>query len=93
MLLFNNKYISLIFSSIRLIPELECVDVPKEVCVRVRNNPKKIKKPIVKRWCYTPTETETETGSADDSTETASNNNGAETETNTETIVPDAGTE
>jgi len=77
----------------KLIPELECVDVPKEVCVRVRNNPKKIKKPIVKRWCYTPTETETETGSADDATETASNNNGAETETNTETIVPDAGTE
>merc|ERR1719361_2708650 len=25
----------------KLIPELECVDVPKEVCVRVRNNPKK----------------------------------------------------
>lgn len=76
----------------KLIPELECVDVPKEVCVRVRNNPKKIKKPIVKRWCYTPTETETETGSAE-STEPASDNNGAETETNTETVVPDSGTE
>lgn len=69
----------------KLIPDLECVDVPKEVCVRVRNNPRKIKKPIIKRWCYTPTE---ETGS--DSTDTTPDNG---VETNTETIVPDAGTE
>ena len=69
----------------RLIPDLECVDVPKEVCVRVRNNPRKIKKPIIKRWCYTPNE---ETGS--DSTDTTPDNG---VETNTETIVPDAGTE
>jgi hypothetical protein len=33
-----------------------CVDVPKEVCVRVRKNPRKIKRPIIKKWCYVPTE-------------------------------------
>ncbi len=32
------------------------MDVPKEVCVRVRNNPRTIKKPIVKKWCYVPTD-------------------------------------
>ena len=41
-----------------MIPDLECVDVPKEVCVRVRKNPRVIKKPGIKKWCYTPTSTE-----------------------------------
>lgn len=35
-------------------PTEECVDIPKEVCVRAKVNPRKIKKPIVKKWCYTP---------------------------------------
>merc|ERR1712032_1153261 len=44
----------------RLVPKLEpteeCVDVPKEVCTRSRTNPRKVKKPVVKKWCYVPTE-------------------------------------
>ena len=43
----------------RLVPELRptesCVDVPKEVCVRSQANPRKVAKPVVKKWCYTPT--------------------------------------
>lgn len=31
-----------------------CVDVPKEVCSRMRRNPRIIQRPIVKKWCYTP---------------------------------------
>jgi hypothetical protein len=44
----------------KLVPKLEpaeeCVDVPKEVCTRSRTNPRKVKKPVVKKWCYLPTE-------------------------------------
>jgi len=44
----------------KLVPKLEpteeCVDVPKEVCTRARTNPRKVKKPVVKKWCYVPTE-------------------------------------
>jgi len=44
----------------KLVPKLEpteeCVDVPKEVCTRSKTNPRKVKKPVVKKWCYTPTE-------------------------------------
>merc|ERR1711936_560244 len=40
----------------KLVPKLEpteeCVDVPKEVCTRSRTNPRKVKKPVVKKWCY-----------------------------------------
>jgi hypothetical protein len=43
----------------RLVPELRptesCVDVPKEVCTRSQANPRKVAKPVVKKWCYTPT--------------------------------------
>ena len=35
-------------------PTEECVDVPEEVCTRSRTNPKVVKKPVVKKWCYTP---------------------------------------
>jgi hypothetical protein len=35
-------------------PTEECVDIPKEVCVRQRTNPRKIQKPVIKKWCYTP---------------------------------------
>jgi len=36
-------------------PTEECVDIPKEVCSRSRKNPRKVQKPVVKKWCYTPT--------------------------------------
>merc|ERR1711953_1163503 len=44
----------------KLVPQLqeveECVDVPKEICTRSRTNPKKVKKPVIKNWCYQPSE-------------------------------------
>ena len=47
-------------------PAEECVDIPKEVCVRQRTNPRRVQKPVIKKWCYTPT-IETEFGSRPDS--------------------------
>ena len=39
----------------KLTPTEECVDVPKEVCTRSRvPKPEPIKKPVIKKWCYTP---------------------------------------
>jgi len=38
----------------RLVAAEECVDVPKEVCSRSKSNPRKIKKPVIKKWCYVP---------------------------------------
>jgi hypothetical protein len=42
----------------KLVPQLkpteQCVDVPKEVCTRSQSNPRKVKKPVIKKWCYTP---------------------------------------
>merc|ERR1712141_72256 len=40
----------------KLTPTEECVDVPKEVCTRSRTNPRKVKQPVVKKWCYVPSE-------------------------------------
>jgi len=40
----------------KLTPTEECVDVPKEVCTRSRTNPRPVKKPVVKKWCYVPSE-------------------------------------
>jgi len=44
----------------KLVPQLqevkECTNVPKEICTRSRQNPKKVKKPVIKNWCYTPSE-------------------------------------
>ena len=40
----------------KLEPTEECVNVPKEVCTRSRTNPRKVKKPVVKKWCYVPSE-------------------------------------
>ena len=39
----------------QLVPRQECSEVPKEICSRSRTNPKKVKKPVIKKWCYTPT--------------------------------------
>merc|ERR1712012_1126993 len=38
----------------KLSPTEECVDVPKEVCTRSKS--RKVKKPVVKKWCYVPSE-------------------------------------
>jgi len=38
-------------------PEEECTDVPKEVCTRSRVPlPDKVARPVIKEWCYVPTE-------------------------------------
>jgi len=38
-------------------PAEECVDIPKEVCSRTRvPRADKVLKPVVKKWCYVPTE-------------------------------------
>ena len=40
----------------KLVPQLkevdECIDVPREICRRSRKNPRKIKYPVVRTWCY-----------------------------------------
>jgi len=40
----------------KLVPVQECVDVPKEICARSKTNPRFIKKPVIKKWCYVPSE-------------------------------------
>ena len=44
----------------KLVPKLEptqdCVDVPKEICARSKTNPHKVKRPVIKKWCYTPSQ-------------------------------------
>ena len=40
----------------KLTPVEECVDVPKEVCQRKKGNPRKVLKPVTKKWCYVPSE-------------------------------------
>ena len=30
-------------------------DIPIQVCVRQEGPPRKVQKPVVKKWCYTPT--------------------------------------
>ena len=42
-----------------LVPQEECVQVPKEVCAMSKINPKKIKVPFIKNWCYHPKELST----------------------------------
>ena len=42
----------------KMVPQLrrsqECVEVPKEVCARSQTNPRRVKRPVIKKWCYTP---------------------------------------
>jgi len=40
----------------RLVQQPNCIKVPKEVCVNAKSNPKKVKKPVVKEWCYKPSD-------------------------------------
>ena len=43
----------------KLVPQLKphesCTDVPKEVCTRSQTNPRKVQKPVLKKWCYEAT--------------------------------------
>ena len=34
-----------------LVPTRRCVSVPKEICDNVRRRPRKVTRPIVKKWC------------------------------------------
>ena len=47
----------------KLVPKLdpfeECVDVPKEVCTRSKINPRKVFRPSIQKWCFTPETDET----------------------------------
>ena len=40
----------------KLVPLLKenesCIDVPMEVCQKVKRNPKKVSHPVIKQWCY-----------------------------------------
>ena len=40
----------------KLVPQLKevesCIDVPEEVCTKVKTNPRKVKYPVIKHWCY-----------------------------------------
>jgi len=40
----------------RLIQQPNCIKVPKEICVKAKTNPRKVKKPVVKEWCYRPSD-------------------------------------
>ena len=76
-------------------PAEECVDIPKEICVRAKVNPRKIKRPIVKKWCYTPKVEYAESSendfsdSNDDSNNDDSNNDDSSEDT---TLPPDSAT-
>ena len=48
----NCRHVTILVPTLK--PVDECVDVPKEVCSRSRTNPHVVKKPVVKKWCYTP---------------------------------------
>ena len=68
---------------------MECVDVPKEVCVRVRKNPRVIKKPSIKKWCYTPTSTEDTGSGLEVTTESVPLEETELDQTDTDDTVPD----
>ena len=46
----------------KLVPQLKevesCIDVPKEICTKVKKNPRKVKYPVIKNWCKKARETE-----------------------------------
>ena len=53
----------------KLEPAKECVDVPKEVCSRSKIDPKKVLRPSIQKWCYTPATNEITTSSTTTTTE------------------------
>jgi len=40
----------------RLVQQPNCIKVPKEVCVNAKVNPRKEVRPVVKEWCYRPSD-------------------------------------
>ncbi|CAB4061960.1 unnamed protein product [Lepeophtheirus salmonis] len=36
------------------IPDETCTLNPQKICTRKKRNPRKVKRPVVKKWCYTP---------------------------------------
>jgi len=40
----------------RLVQQPNCIKVPKEICINVKSNPRKVTKPVVKEWCYKPSD-------------------------------------
>ena len=44
----------------KLVPKLDtvkdCVDVPKEICAMSKVNPRRVKKPSIQKWCFSPEE-------------------------------------
>jgi len=40
----------------RLVRQPNCLKVPKEICVNAKTNPKKVRKPVIKEWCYKPSD-------------------------------------
>ena len=42
----------------KLVPQLkpvtECTNVPKEICATSKINPRKVARPAIQKWCYTP---------------------------------------
>lgn len=40
----------------RLVRQPNCIKVPKEVCLKAKTNPKKVRKPVIKEWCYKPSD-------------------------------------
>lgn len=47
------------------------MDIPKEVCVRAKVNPRKTKRPIIKKWCYSPERSDENLDTTADSDEEA----------------------
>merc|ERR1712012_132051 len=40
----------------RLVEKPKCIKVPREVCVNQRINPKKLFRPVIREWCYKPSQ-------------------------------------
>ena len=38
----------------RLVQQPNCIQVPKEICVDAKINPRKVSKPVIKEWCFLP---------------------------------------
>ncbi len=64
------------------------MDVPKEVCARARRNPRKVKRPVIKKWCYTPT-TEGSEPDQSSSTDTGSIDTGSTNTSSTDDSTDD----
>ena len=82
----KNPDLIVFFHSLR--PTEECVDIPKEVCVRAKVNPRKIKRPIVKKWCYTPKYEESENDDSNNNDDTNNNDDFDDNDDKGDTTLP-----